>query len=89
MLLFRFVTSGGSQGKFLQTLQADCCCYCCVTLWFNLIFWGLRLDELRHRLIPLYSYDPTEDREWEDDSNENEDEELNVSEPMNVYFMLL
>lgn len=49
---------------------------------------ALRFDELRHRLIPLYSYDPAEDREWEDDGNENEDEELNVSEPMNLYFLL-
>lgn len=46
---------------------------------------GLRLDELRHRLIPLYNYDPAEAREWEDDGNENEDEELSVSEPMNFF----
>lgn len=40
-------------------------------------------------MVPLYSYDPAEGREWEDDGNENEDEELIVSEPMSVYFILL
>lgn len=38
-----------------------------------------RLDELRHRLIPLYTYDPTEDQEWGNEEDGNEDEELNVS----------
>lgn len=36
-----------------------------------------RLDDLRHRLIPLYKYDPTEDHGWGD----CEDEEL--TEPLN------
>lgn len=43
----------------------------------------LRLDELRHRLIPLYSYDPAEEQEWGDESDDNEDKELNVSERNN------
>lgn len=41
-----------------------------------------RLDELRHRLIPLYSYDPTEDQEWGDTGNE--DAQLAVSEPPKI-----
>ncbi|XP_075883516.1 small integral membrane protein 29-like isoform X2 [Nelusetta ayraudi] len=36
-----------------------------------------RLDELRHRLIPLYSYDPAEEQEWGDEGDDNEDKELN------------
>lgn len=40
----------------------------------------LRLDELRHRLIPLYSYDPAEEQEWGDEGDDNE---LNVSERNN------
>lgn len=43
----------------------------------------LRLDELRHRLIPLYTYDPTEEQEWGDEEDDNEDKELNVSERNN------
>lgn len=38
-----------------------------------------RLDELRHRLIPLYSYDPAEEQDWGHEGDDNEDEELNVS----------
>ncbi|XP_031723551.1 uncharacterized protein LOC116394526 isoform X3 [Anarrhichthys ocellatus] len=39
-----------------------------------------RLDELRHRLIPLYSYDPAEEQEeWEDAGREEEEE---LSEPL-------
>lgn len=65
-------------------------CHSLVSFNYSLFFFlHLRLDGLRHRLIPLYSYDPAEDREWEDDGNENEDEELNVSEAMNVHFILL
>lgn len=43
----------------------------------------LRLDELRHRLIPLYSYDPAEEEEWENEEAGNEDEELTVSKMNN------
>ncbi|XP_035521157.1 uncharacterized protein C3orf18 homolog [Morone saxatilis] len=40
-----------------------------------------RLDELRHRLIPLYSYDPAEEQDnWGDSGKENEEEEL--AEPL-------
>lgn len=46
----------------------------------------LRLDELRHRLIPLYSYDPGEEQEWENEEDANEDEELTVSERNNPVF---
>ncbi|XP_059190817.1 small integral membrane protein 29-like [Centropristis striata] len=39
-----------------------------------------RLDALRHRLIPLYSYDPTEEQdEWPDASREEEEE---LAEPL-------
>ncbi|CAK6961604.1 small integral membrane protein 29-like [Scomber scombrus] len=40
-----------------------------------------RLDELRHRLIPLYSYDPTEEEEdeWRDTVGEDEEE---LAEPL-------
>ncbi|KAK9516501.1 hypothetical protein VZT92_024425 [Zoarces viviparus] len=38
-----------------------------------------RLDELRHRLIPLYSYDPAEEQEeWEDAGREEEE----LAEPL-------
>ncbi|XP_054475565.1 small integral membrane protein 29-like [Anoplopoma fimbria] len=38
-----------------------------------------RLDELRHRLIPLYSYDPTEEEDqWEDAGREEEE----LAEPL-------
>lgn len=43
----------------------------------------LRLDELRHRLIPLYSYDPAEEQEWGVEGDDDEDKELNVSERNN------
>ncbi|KAM7414824.1 hypothetical protein PAMA_019580 [Pampus argenteus] len=33
-----------------------------------------RLDELRHRLIPLYTYDPTEEEEWGRSGREDEEE---------------
>nr|XP_046249417.1 uncharacterized protein LOC124061545 isoform X2 [Scatophagus argus]XP_046249418.1 uncharacterized protein LOC124061545 isoform X2 [Scatophagus argus] len=40
-----------------------------------------RLEELRHRLIPLYSYDPTEEQDgWEQSDNVDEEEEL--TEPL-------
>ncbi|XP_070829232.1 small integral membrane protein 29-like [Chaetodon trifascialis] len=39
-----------------------------------------RLDELRHRLIPLYSYDPAEQEDWGDGGVEDEEEEL--AEPL-------
>ncbi|XP_039987892.1 uncharacterized protein LOC120792702 isoform X3 [Xiphias gladius] len=39
-----------------------------------------RLNELRHRLIPLYSYDPAEDQDWKDAGREDEEEEL--AEPL-------
>nr|XP_040018699.1 uncharacterized protein C3orf18 homolog isoform X1 [Gasterosteus aculeatus aculeatus] len=40
-----------------------------------------RLDELRHRLIPLYSYDPAEDEgEWEASGGRGEEEEEELAE---------
>ncbi|RVE71659.1 hypothetical protein OJAV_G00054040 [Oryzias javanicus] len=40
-----------------------------------------RLEELRHRLIPLYSYDPAEEQEeWADAGRE--DEEAELTEPL-------
>uniref|UniRef100_UPI0037E70C93 small integral membrane protein 29-like n=1 Tax=Semicossyphus pulcher TaxID=241346 RepID=UPI0037E70C93 len=40
-----------------------------------------RLDELRHRLIPLYTYDPTEEQDdWGEEGKEDEDKEL--AEPL-------
>ncbi len=42
-----------------------------------------RLDELRHRLIPLYSYDPAEEQDW--GGAGKEDEELAVSKPLKLY----
>ncbi|XP_071351693.1 small integral membrane protein 29-like [Trachinotus anak] len=39
-----------------------------------------RLDELRHRLIPLYSYDPAEEQDWSEGGREDEEEEL--AEPL-------
>ncbi|XP_062246418.1 uncharacterized protein C3orf18-like [Platichthys flesus] len=39
-----------------------------------------RLDELRHRLIPLYTYDPAEEEEWRDADVGDEEEEL--AEPL-------
>lgn len=47
---------------------------------FHLIPLQCRLEELRHRLIPLYSYDPAEEQEeWGDAGREDEDAELTVS----------
>lgn len=37
-----------------------------------------RLDELRHRLIPLYTYDPAEEQEWEFSDREDEEDGLAV-----------
>ncbi|KAM9352689.1 uncharacterized protein C3orf18-like [Symphorus nematophorus] len=37
-----------------------------------------RLDELRHRLIPLYTYDPTEEQDWGDYAKEDEE----LAEPL-------
>ncbi|KAM4734674.1 small integral membrane protein 29-like [Anableps anableps] len=40
-----------------------------------------RLDELRHRLIPLYTYDPAEEQDdWGDYDKDDEEEEL--AEPL-------
>ncbi|XP_007569871.1 uncharacterized protein C3orf18-like [Poecilia latipinna] len=40
-----------------------------------------RLDELRHHLIPVYSYDPSEEQEdWGDYDKDDEEEEL--AEPL-------
>lgn len=45
-----------------------------------------RLDELRHRLIPLYSYDPAEEQEdWGDADKEDDEKELAVSKPLKLY----
>ncbi|XP_035013185.1 small integral membrane protein 29 [Hippoglossus stenolepis] len=38
-----------------------------------------RLDELRHRLIPLYTYDPAEEEEWRDTDVDDEEE---LAEPL-------
>lgn len=41
----------------------------------------IRLDELRHRLIPLYTYDPTEEEEeW--GVGGRDDEDLELIEPL-------
>lgn len=48
-----------------------------------LCMFCFRINELRHRLIPLYSYDPTEDEdEWGD--SRREEEELAVSKPLTL-----
>ncbi|XP_041651245.1 small integral membrane protein 29-like isoform X2 [Cheilinus undulatus] len=53
----------------------------CVVAMVVYIRRKTRLDELRHRLIPLYSYDPAEEQdEWGDEDKEDEDEEL--AEPL-------
>ncbi|KAK5867181.1 hypothetical protein PBY51_011696 [Eleginops maclovinus] len=39
-----------------------------------------RLDELRHRMIPLYTYDAAEEQDQWDDADREEDEEL--AEPL-------
>lgn len=44
-----------------------------------------RLDELRHRLIPLYSYDPTEEQEEWERADREEEEELAVRKPLKLY----
>lgn len=45
----------------------------------------LRLDELRHRLIPLYTYDPAEEQAWGNEEDGNEEEELTVSKRNNPF----
>lgn len=49
------------------------------TARYLLILRCFRLDELRHRLIPVYTYDPSEEPEWEEDVDE--EQELAVSKP--------
>lgn len=46
-----------------------------------------RIDELRHRLIPLYTYDPAEEEEevWSGADGGNEDKELVVSKELCLY----
>ncbi|KAL7403149.1 hypothetical protein ABVT39_025396 [Epinephelus coioides] len=52
----------------------------CVVAMVYFIRRKSRLDELRHRLIPLYSYDPTEDQEeWENSARDDEEE---LTEPL-------
>lgn len=75
--------SEGSPGKWFSG-----CILCHVNISFDLCcLLGFRLDELRHRLIPLYSYDPAEDEgEWEASGGrgEEEEEELAVSRPQKI-----
>ncbi|KAM7002623.1 small integral membrane protein 29-like [Tautogolabrus adspersus] len=53
----------------------------CVVAMVVYIRRKTRLDELRHRLIPLYSYDPTEEQdEWGYEGKDENDEEL--AEPL-------
>lgn len=57
------------------------------SLEFALIPLQCRLEELRHRLIPLYSYDPAEEQEeWGDADREDEETELTVSEALPTVF---
>ncbi len=50
------------------------CCVCFFLLKSgSFCIFCSRLDELRHRLIPLYSYDPTEEQE------DDEEDDLAVS----------
>ena len=49
---------------------------------------SLRLDELRHRLIPLYSYDPAEEQDSGEADGEDEEEELTVSTLLVAYNLL-
>ncbi|XP_047453191.1 small integral membrane protein 29-like [Mugil cephalus] len=48
----------------------------CIVALVLYIRWKSRLDDLRHRLIPLYNYDPTEEREDWGDDDRGEEEEL-------------
>ena len=55
------------------------------------VLLGSRLDQLRHRLLPLYTYDPAEQEEdWGEE--DEEEERLEVSKPfLNIcmtYMML-
>lgn len=92
MLLFRLFISGGDQGKLLSV-------YSSLSDHFGIFYvlsqFGFfrtlcfRLDELRHRLIPLYTYDPAEEQDdWGDADKDNEEEELAVSKPLKliIYF---
>lgn len=48
-------------------------------LWFIHFCFFFRLDELRHHLIPLYTYNPAEEQEdWGDYDRDDEEEELAV-----------
>ncbi|KAM9855034.1 small integral membrane protein 29-like [Aulostomus maculatus] len=53
----------------------------CVVAMVFYIKRRVRLDELRHRLIPLYSYDPAEEEDdhWDDARTE---EEQQLAEPL-------
>lgn len=65
---------------FRHKLISILCFILCVMFCF-------RSNELRHRLIPLYSYDPAEEQDnWWDAGKENEEEELAVRKPLKLYF---
>lgn len=82
--LFRLCISGGEQGKLVSgkhLFQVILVCF--VLSDFGFLF-RFRLDELRHRLIPLYSYDPAEVQDWGDAGSEDEQAELAVSKPLKL-----
>ncbi|XP_029992769.1 small integral membrane protein 29-like [Sphaeramia orbicularis] len=56
----------------------------CIVVMVVYIRRRLRLDDLRHRLIPLYNYDPAEDQDDWLDANRG-DEEKELSEPLYKY----
>lgn len=87
MLLFRLFISRGDQSKFYETSLSDhfgMLCFAMLPFGFFICFC-FRLDELRHRLVPLYNYDPNEEQDLWDAGNKDEEEELTVSEPLKIY----
>lgn len=82
VLLLRFSTSGRNQSKFPGSRCHLSSRHCFLSLCHCGLFsarFCFRLDELRHRLIPLYSYDPAEQPDWWGEDERGEEEELTVS----------
>lgn len=101
-LLVHLLTLCFSSGSLYQKENKVSWCFSFGIISRSVLFWCLettqvlcvfscRLDELRHRLIPLYSYDPAEQEDDWGDGDEDKEGDLGqtVSEQDNLHFNLL
>uniref|UniRef100_A0A3P8RRV5 Uncharacterized protein n=1 Tax=Amphiprion percula TaxID=161767 RepID=A0A3P8RRV5_AMPPE len=73
--LFLSPTSYFSEVRWLLLLKISLVAFIFCHIVVLLIFFFLRLDELRHRLIPMYTYDPAEEQDdWGNAGRDNEEE---------------